>query len=383
MEKKDRLMSLDAFRGFDMFWIMGGCSFVCRLAVLFGSKGIWGKIGHVPWDGFQFMDTIFPTFLFMAGASFPFSCAKSMERGMSRGRIALRCFRRFVTLALLGWLVQGFFAEFNFATFRIPSVLGYIGFGWMVAAWLYLYVKSPWARLAVGAAILAGVTIAMGLIPAPDAANFAWPTEVLKNRFAQFGTGNFSPVGNIGCWLDRTVLGNHILNKGLFDNEGLGGLPCTVVTAMLGMFAGEIVRIGGTVATGRKALLLLGASVVSLVAGLVLSHWCPIIKNLWSPSFVLVAAAYAFALFSLFYWIVDVKGARRWCFFFQVIGMNSITIYVWQNLVPMGDVARAFLGGAASLLPEHAALVLMSIGHISLCWLLLWFLYRKNVFLKV
>jgi len=383
MEKKERLMSLDAFRGFDMLWIMGGMQLLCVILTFFGVTHFWAKFGHVPWDGFKFLDTVFPTFLFMAGASFPFSCAKSLERGVSRGRIALRCFRRFVTLALLGWLVQGFFAEFNFATFRIPSVLGYIGFGWMVAAWLYLSVKNPWVRLAIGVAILVGVTVTMGLIPAPDAATFVWPTEQLQKSFAQFGTGNFSPVGNIGCWLDRTLIGNHVLHKGLFDNEGLGGLPCTVVTAMLGMFAGEIVRGGGTAATGRKALKLLGAAALSLVAGLVLSHWCPIIKNLWSPSFVLVAGAYAFAMFALFYWIIDVKGFRKWSFFFQVIGMNSITIYVWQNLVPMGDVNKAFLGGPASLLPELGGRFLLAVGYVAICWLFLFFLYRKNVFLKV
>ena len=367
MDKGNRLMSLDAFRGFDMFWIMGGEGLLCILAALCGFPDFRKSFDHVPWEGLQFMDTVFPTFLFMAGVSFPFSAAKSLARGLTRGQVARRALRRGITLMLLGIVYWGFLKRLDFATCRIPSVLGYIGFGWMVAAWIYLYVRNTWARVAVAVGILATITLVFGLVPAPDAA-----ADAVK----------FSPDWHLGCWLDRTILGRHSLNP-KFDNEGFGGLFCTIVTAMLGMFAGEIVRAGGTKATGRKTVSLLICAVVCLVSGLALSMFYPIVKNLWSPSFVLVVGSYSFAMFALFYWIIDVKGWSKWCFFFQVIGMNSITIYMAQRFVGFDAASKFFLGGVAGLLPQLWGNLVLSLGYIAACWLFLLFLYRKNVFLKV
>ena len=380
MDKNSRLMSLDAFRGFDMFWIMGGEALVCAIAALFGVTDFNKSFGHVPWAGLQFMDTIFPTFLFMAGASFPFSAAKSLERGMTRGQVARRALRRGITLILLGFVYQGFLGKLNFATVRIPSVLGYIGFGWMVAAGIYLYVRNVKARLGIAVGLLAAVTLFFGLVPAPDATTVVIPESMAWAR--GLGRGVFTPAGHFGCWLDRTLMGNHILNP-LFDNEGFGGLLCTIVTAMLGMFAGEIVRKGGVQATGRKALDLLGASVLCVISGLALSLFYPIVKNLWSPSFVLVVGGYSFAMFALFYWIIDVKGFRKWSFFFMVIGMNSITIYMVQRFFWFGQPVSFVLGGVAGLLPAVWGAVVLKVGYIAACWLFLLFLYRKNVFLKV
>ena len=363
----NRLMSLDALRGFDMFWIMGGAGLVYATAALLGYPDFKKVFGHVPWEGLQFMDTVFPTFLFMAGASFPFSAAKSMERGLTRGQVARRALRRGITLMLLGLVYGGFLQKLNFTTFRIPSVLAYIGFGWMAAVWNYLYVRSTRVRIGIALGILVAVTLVFGLIPAPDA-----PATAVK----------FSPDWHLGCWLDRTILGRHALSV-KFDNEGFGGLFCTVVTAMLGMFAGEIVRKGKVLATGRKALDLLVSAVICLVLGLALSTFYPIIKNLWSPSFVLVVGSYSFAMFALFYWIVDVKGLSRWSFFFRVIGMNSITIYMAQQFVGFDSASKFFLGGVAGLLPDLWGRLVLELGYIAVCWLFLLFLYRKNVFLKV
>ena len=380
MDKKDRLMSLDAFRGFDMLWIMGGSGLLCAIAALFGCPDFNNTIEHVPWAGLHFMDTVFPTFLFMAGVSFPFSAAKSLERGLTRGQVALRALRRGIMLMLLGLVYGGFLRRLNFDSFRIPSVLAYIGFGSMVASWIYLYVRSTWKRVGIAIGILAAVTLFFGLVPAPDAATVVFPNWA--KHYMDLGRGPFTPAGHFGCWLDRTVLGKHSLSP-FFDNEGFGGLIPTVVTAMLGMFAGEIVRRGGVQATGRKALQLLGCSVICLVTGLALSIYYPIVKNLWSPSFVLVVGSYSFAMFALFYWIIDVKGFRKWSFFFMVIGMNSITIYLAQQFLGFGAARDFVLGGAIKLLPDLWGGLLKSVGYIAMCWLFLWFLYRKNVFLKV
>jgi predicted acyltransferase len=367
MSKSARLNSLDALRGFDMFWIMGGEGLVCLVAALFGFPEFKEKFGHVAWEGLQFMDTIFPLFLFMAGVSFPFSAEKSIARGMTRGRVAAKALRRGVILMVLGIICWGFLKKLNFADFRIMSVLGYIGFGWMVAAWIYLAVRGFWARVVIAIAILTTVTLVFGFVSAPDA-----PADAVR----------FSPQWHLGCWLDRMILRAHSLHP-MYDNEGFAGLLPTIVSAMLGMFAGDIVRAGGTKATGRKALRLLLSAVVCLVSGLALSTFYPVVKKLWSPSFVLIAGGYSYAVFALFYWLIDVKNVSRWSFFFRVIGMNSITIYVAQRIIDFRKASEFFLGGVAGLVPDLLGQIFVQVGYIAACWLFLWFLYRKSVFLKV
>ena len=367
MEEKrsfGRLASLDALRGFDMLFIMGGEALVCAIAALCGDPAFGRKFGHVPWHGLQFMDTVFPLFLFMAGVSFPFSAAKSRERGLTDGRIALKALRRGLTLVALGFVCSGLF-KLEFATLRAWSVLGRIGLAWMVAAWIYLLFR-PRVRVVLAVVILAAVTLFTVYVPAPGAA----------------GHGPFTPQGNFGCWLDRTLTAGHTYQK-LFDPEGFAGILPAIVTAMLGVFAGEIVRRGGGAATGRKALELLACGAGCALAGWGLSYAFPINKALWSPSFALVVGGYSFAMFALFYWIVDVRGYRRWAYFFTVIGVNSITIYMAQRIVRFNDVNNFFLLGLSKQLPAGWGRLLLCVGYIAVCWLFLWFLHRKNVHLKV
>lgn len=376
MENNARLMSLDAFRGFDMFWIMGGEALVCAIAALFGYPDFRRSFGHVPWDGLQFMDTVFPTFLFMAGVSFPFSCAKSRARGLTDGAIALKCLRRFAILAILG--VLGGLLSFKFSTMRVWSVLGRIGFGWMCAALLYL-VFSLRTRLVLAALMLVAVVVGTMVLVAPDAATVVYSGSM--KGLEQFGRGPFSPAGNFGCWLDRTLTAGHTYRP-LFDPEGFAGMIPAVVTAMLGMFAGEIVRREGG-ATMRKALELFACGVACGLGGLALSSVCPINKALWSPSFVLTVGGCSFAAFSVFYLVIDVLHCSRWAFFFTVIGMNSITIYMAQQIVGFGKIRDFFFGGVASLCPPAWGAVVSAIGYVAVCWLFLWILYRKKMFLKV
>ena len=360
-----RLASLDALRGFDMFFIMGGEGLLCAIAAAFGFTDFEAAFGHAEWHGLHFMDIVFPLFLFMAGVSFPFSCAKSRERGMGDGRIALKSLKRGLILVFLG-LCCGKLLSFNFSQIRAWSVLGRIGIAWMVASWLYLLFGVK-ARLGIAAGILAVVTLGTIFITAPGA---ALPVDP------------FSPEGNIGCWLDRTLTAGHTY-KPLFDPEGFAGFLPSIVTAMLGMFAGEIVRRGSSAASADKALQLLIAGCLSMALGFALSLVFPINKALWSPSFTLVAGGISFLAFSAFYWVVDVLGYRRWTYFFTVIGMNSITIYMAQRVIGF-CVARDFLfGGLASLFPEAWSAAVLQVGYITVCWLFLYFLHRKGVYLKV
>ena len=363
-----RLASLDAVRGFDMLFIMGGEGLVVALAALFGFPDFGKSFDHVPWDGLQFMDTIFPTFLFLAGVTFPFSAAKSRERGATDRQIALKALRRCALLVLLGLVHDGPLLHFDFAHMRVWSVLGRIGIAWFAAALLYLRFGTK-ARAWISAAILAVIVVFTRLVVAPDAPPGASP---------------FSPEGNFGCWLDRTLTAGHTF-KPLFDPEGFAGMLPAVVTAMLGMFAGEIVRRGG-VSPKRRCIELaaLGASLLAL--GLAVVPLSPLNKALWSPSFVLVVGSYSTFLFLAFYAVVDVLGFAKWSFPLKVIGMNSIAIYMAQVVIG-GWKANDFLfSWAWRYLPESCGdlkRVLINLGYTIVCWLFLYFLYRKNIFLKV
>lgn len=366
MKQSERLMSLDALRGFDMLFIMGFASLVVAVCGLWPSAAadaVAASMSHVAWDGFVHHDTIFPLFLFIAGVSFPYSVAKQRAGGMSEGRIYAKIVRRGLTLVVLGVVYNGLF-KLDFENLRIASVLGRIGLAWSIAAVLYLNfgVKT---RAAIAVAVLVGYGALSALVAAPDAA----------------GAGALTFEGNLAGYIDRQFLPGKLI-YGTFDPEGLLSTVPAVVTAMLGMFTGEFVR-RSDIRGGRKALWMAAAAAALLAAGLAFSGVLPVNKKLWSSTFVCVVGAYSLGMFALFYYLIDVRGWRRWTLFFRVVGLNSITIYLAQRIVGFGRISDFFLGGIASKCPEAMAAVISSAGYVAVCWLFLYFLYRKNVFLKV
>lgn len=387
IESEGRLLSLDALRGFDMLMIMGIEGVVMSLCVACG----WGtdcwlaqQFQHVEWNGLRFEDTIFPLFLFLAGVSWPFSCARQMEKVRARGEIALKCVRRAAILFVLGLVCGGLLR----GQVRMGSVLGRIGIAWMFAAFLHLWLRRTWALAALAVALPVAYWLLLAFVPAPDALTLVVPEKFAFIR--EFGTGPFSIVGNLSGWMDRTFRPGVLISyTGIADNQSmLGYIPATG-TALLGILTGEFVRrTRATLASGRRIVLLLAAAAVLVVLGLTVAHGfgalsMPINKKLWSASFTFVVGGYSVAMFALFHWIVDVRGYVRWTFFFRVIGMNSITIFMAQRFIPFGAIAKNVLGGAAGALPEAWGSVVLSVGTLLVGWLFLYFLYRKNVFLKV
>ena len=382
MEKKDRLYSLDALRGFDMLFIMGLSAVITNLCNAFGfGDGCWlaRQMRHVDWHGFAQHDTIFPLFLFIAGVAFPFSYAKMREKGWTAARISVKLVYRGLMLVLLGMIYNGLLNK-GFGEVRWASVLGRIGLGWMFAAFLYM-AFSYRTRIAVAVGLLVGYWAVMRFAVVPGA-----PT----------GADPWSPEWNFAAYVDKLFLPNPLGKTGA-DPEGILSTLPAIVTAMLGMFAGEFVgghagrldlagtgRTGGSPVHGcGKAIAMLVAAAAMLVAGLVWSNWMPINKKLWTSTFVLVAGAYSIALFAVFYWIVDVKMWRGWTFPLRVVGMNAITIYMMQRIVDFRSVTKFFWGGTANLVPDAFGPVVLSAGYLMLCWLVLWFLYRQGTFLKV
>ena len=368
----NRLESLDALRGFDMMFIMGVASLVIAVCQLFpGGGDCWlvRQMGHCSWNGLTHHDTIFPLFLFLAGVSWPFSLSKQRAAGKSTGKIVGKVLRRAIILIALGIVYNGFF-KFDFQNLRVASVLGRIGLAWMGAALIYLFVESPWKRGIICAAILVGYWLLVRFVQAPD---------------MPAGSDPLSMQGSIVGWVDRKLMPGHLLYDGSrFDPEGLLGTIPAIVSAMMGMFAGDLVRLPEDKMTGsRKTLWLSVAAVACLSIGLLWSLDFPINKKLWSSSFVLVVGAYSLACFALFYYIIDVKGHRKWAFPLKVIGMNSITIYMLQKIVSIPSINRFFLEGLAGLFSPEIGKVIFAIGYVLICWLILYFLYRKDVFLKV
>lgn len=368
--KNQRLKSLDALRGFDMFFIMGLSGLVATLCALWPNPvtdAIAHNMEHVAWDGLTHHDTIFPLFLFLAGVSFPFSYVKQQELGYSKAKVYAKIFRRAAMLIFLGLIYNGLF-RFDFENLRCASVLARIGIAWMGAALLYVNfgVKT---RAWISVAILVGYALLSKYVGAPDVVD----------------ADPLSREGNLVGYIDRMFMpGRLIYDNNHFDPEGLLSALPAVVTAMLGVFTGELIRLPKERMSGeRKTLwMFLGAAILIVVA-LLAKGFVPINKMLWSSTFVCAVGGYSVAMMALFYYLVDVRGWQKWTFVFRVVGMNSITIYMAQRIMNLWTTSNYFFKGAASHMPELWGNVFVNLGYVIVCWLLLYFLYRKKTFLKV
>ena len=363
---KGRLVSIDALRGFDMFWIIGGGAVFSSLHKIFDNPitaFTTNQLEHAEWQGFHFEDLIFPLFLFVVGAVLPFSVLRRIERGQSRTSVYLHILKRTAILILLGLILNGLL-RFNWPQMRWPGVLQRIGLCYFFAALLVMNTK--WHTQAiVAAAILLLYWAASTLIPVPG-----------------FGPGVITPEGCLSSYIDQHLLPGKIYEQyyGYGDNEGIISTFPAICTTLLGALTGHWLRSRHS--GNRKSVALALAGLLSLLTGYLWGMSFPVIKNIWTSSYVLVSAGYSLLLLALFYWVIDVKGYRKWAFFFIVIGTNPITIYVLQWIVNFDDVAAYFIQGIAGL-AGSAELLLLALGALILKWLFLLFLYRHRIFLKV
>lgn len=365
--KSQRLQSLDALRGFDMFFLMGGDAILVALAVLFPTpffQTIAEQTEHVAWHGIAFEDMIFPVFLFIAGISYPFSLAKQKEKGMNTADIYKKIIRRGLTLVLLGCIYNGLL-NMDFENQRYASVLGRIGLGWMFAALIFINTKTK-TRIGIVSAIFIGYWLLLAFCPAPD------------------GNGDpFSMEGSLVGYIDRLFLPGK-LYKGIHDPEGLLGIIPAIGTASLGMLTGELVKLRKEgLSEIHKVYTLLACGAGLIIIGILWNFIFPINKNLWTSSFACLVGGIAMILFAIFYYIIDIKGYRRWTLFFRVIGMNSITIYLAQHFINFTFTNKLIFGGLASLFPETAQPLILAFGYTALTWGFLYFLYKQKIFLKV
>lgn len=363
-----RLNSLDALRGFDMFWIMGGEGIFAGLATLTGFPLFkwWAEqCQHVPWHGFHFYDMIFPLFLFIAGISFPFSYAKRTAMNDSRSSIYKHVISRGLILVLLG-IIYNNGVNFDFAHLRYGSVLGRIGLAWMFAALIFINTKLNF-RILWFCALLIGYWLLLLLFPAHDLGS----------------TDIFSREGNFTSYVDRLLMPGR-LYMGNHDPEGLLGVMPAIGTALLGMFTGEFMLSEYlNDKPYRKVIYLILAAITLMVIGKIWNIVFPINKNLWTSSFVCFVGGLSLLLFSIFYLIIDVLEYKKWAFFFVVIGMNPITIYLTGRIVSFKTAEKFFFGGLTALMPETWAPMIDAIGITAVGWIFLYILYKKKIFLKI
>lgn len=361
-----RLLSIDALRGFDMLLIAGGGTF---LVLLKGKTGIaaldWiaNQLTHPEWNGFTFYDFIFPLFLFIAGVSLTFSLNKGRSLGLSKFTLYRKTFIRMLILILLGILYKNApIPFFEPDQIRLGSVLGRIGLATFVSTLLFLNLDFT-KRLITGLVILLLYYGALYLIPVPG-----------------FGAGDLSIEGNLVGWFDRTFLPGRLL-QGNYDELGLlTQIPALCLT-IFGTLAGEI--LGKAWLDNRKIKYLSLAGVIGIAVGLLWSLHFPINKHLWTSSFILLTAGMAFLFLMLFYLVIDVWKIRKWAFFFQVIGLNSLTIYFAYSFINFNYTSSKLFSGLYAPLPEDWHPVFQAFGAFLLVWVFLYILYRLKIFVKV
>lgn len=363
-----RLLSLDTLRGFDMFWISGGEEIVHLLAKTTGwawAVAVAEQLTHVKWNGFRAYDLIFPLFLFLAGVSTPYSLGSRLARGVSRPGLLRKVVQRGLLLVALGILYNNGIFRTEWENMRYASVLGRIGLAGMFAQIIYLYFNSR-AQMYWLVGILLGYWAFMMLVPVPGCE-----------------AGLMTMECNPASYLDRILLPGH-LYKTIHDPEGLVSTIPAVATALLGIFAGNLLRSDiYSITRLRKVLYLALAGLISLGLAYAWNVVFPINKNLWTSSFVLCAGGWSLLLLALFYGIVDVLNWRRWTFFFVVIGMNSIVIYLIGSFIDFGFTADVLFGGLLGFFSEPVRVVGAAVALVLVQWAFMYLLYRNKLFLRI
>ena len=370
-----RLFSLDALRGFDMFWIMGADEIWYTMKeATHGQSPFWNTLAsqftHPDWNGFHVYDLIFPLFLFMAGVSTPFSVGRELEKGKSREQLLLRVIKRGLILVLLGLIANNGLQIRPIAEIRFASVLGRIGLAYMFANIIYLYAKE-YALMIWFFFFIIGYYLLLKFTSAPG-----------------FHPGDLTPMGNFASYMDRTLLPGHLYvpypdgRPNMHDPEGLFSTIPAISTGLLGIMAGLVLK-SKTLSQNAKTLRLAVAGVIFLIVAQIWNLDFPINKNLWSSSFVMHVGGLSLLLMALFYYVIDVLGYQKWAFFFKVIGMNSILIYISGHFIKWNYTNEGFFKWLGQLAGEPYGAVLMAITFVLVKWVFLYYLYQKKTFLRV
>jgi predicted acyltransferase len=361
----ERIVSVDALRGFDMFWLVGGTGLGLAIVRLCGQRTrevLLPQLDHRKWAGCTFYDVIFPLFVFVVGMSVVFSLDRIRQTQGLRAAYK-RIVRRFVLMFTLGLIYYGAFRE-PWPNIRLLGVLQRLALCYLFTAILYCHC-NPRTLVAVCAAILIGYWALFSFVPVP-------------------GTGKVGTAesANWARWVDERFLPG-ARHEGTWDANGLlSTLPATA-TCLVGVFAALLIKSTSISNSRKLACLILGGTVTTAV-GWLWDLQFPVIKKLWTSSYVLVTGGYSLVLLGVFYLIVDVWRFQKWARPLIWIGANPLTIYMARNLADFNQLAERFVGGNIRRAVEpDVAYLLQMIVSLALSILLVWFLHRKGVFLRV
>lgn len=356
-------MSVDALRGFDMLMIIFAGRFIRGLnqgADLPFTNFLAEQFHHPEWFGFHFYDIIMPLFLFVVGAVIPFSINKRLESDNGKTGLLRHLLRRFVILFILGWIVQGRLLSLDINEFHIFSnTLQAIAVGYLFSSLAYLHLSKK-GRYILFAACLIVYALLLTLPQVPG-----------------MGRSVLLPDQNFALYVDRLIMGR--FDDGSQYTWILSGFGFTA-TVLSGLFAGELIRSG--LKREKIAFYLLFIGLAGVALGLIWGIWHPVVKKIWSSSFVLFSSGLCFVLLALFYWIIDVKGYRKWAFFLKVIGMNAILAYMISNTINLPAISENLLFGLEQYVGDYYKLV-TACGGFAIIYLLLWYLYKNRTFIKV
>jgi predicted acyltransferase len=388
-----RLMSLDALRGFDMFWIAGGGYIVTALYKLNDNPltaFLKRELTHVDWVGFAFYDLIFPLFVFMVGVSMVFSLRKTIEKS-GRGAAIKRILARGSILFLIGIFYSGGLSN-EWPEIRLLGVLNRIALAYMAAGVLFVCFR-PKALAGIILAILAGYWGLLELVPIR---NFQLEKSAIERVQAETGIQDVHQLFDrttetvVGQYEKGLNLPNHLdfqflpgkLYDTYWDPEGLLSTIPAVATCLIGVLAGVFLLREDRPATTKAPLLLIWG-LVCVVAGFLWGFEMPIIKKIWTSTYVLVAAGYSLALLGVFFQVIEIWRWRAWCQPFVWIGMNSITIYLAAQILNFRLVAQRLFGGQVKDWFGGFGEVLQALLALGVMLWFARFLYRRKIFLRL
>lgn len=353
-----RLHSLDALRGLDMLIILGLDALILLMAARNPENAFLREAGrqmtHAAWEGLHLYDLVFPVFVFISGVSMSFSLAKYIGGNAAMAPGFFHLWKRALILALLGMLVNGTLTWTE--DMRYASVLGLIGFSCAIAGSCVVLLRRQGAIAAAGAALL-------GLVAA-----------------LQFTGGSFTPDGSVNSWVDTHWLPGR-LHGGTFDPEGPLCIVSATALCLGGWLAGNFLK-ESRMPPVHLCLLMLAAGFLLFCAALMLDNVYPMIKNMWTGTFVLAAAGISLMLLSLFHLAIDIWNGGKWSFPLRVIGLNALAAYLIHSLANAEELNERIFSGAADFFPS-AQPVLLALSFLLLQWLILFAFYKRNVFIKL
>ena len=370
-----RIVSVDALRGFSVFWIIGGDGAVLALDRMLKDKGeplssisgfLARQMSHVPWEGFSFYDFVFPLFLFVTGVSIVLALPRLVE---SEGKTYahLRVLRRALVLYGLGLIFYGGISQ-HWSDVRFVGILQRIAICYLFASLLFL--NLDWRGLIVSLiAVLGSYWALMTFVPVPG-----------------IGAGSFAPNANLADWIDANYLPGRLFEK-TRDPEGLLSTLPAIGTCLIGVLAGLLLK-DERLTPSQKSVWLIAAGIAMVAAGYLWSLQFPIVKSIWTSSFALVAGGYSAILLGATYQIADVWGWKAWATIFVWIGVNAITLYFINGIVGFQPFARRFVGGDVAawlnqtVTPGTGLFVTHVVG-LAFAVALAGYLYRRKIFLRV